>query len=117
MPYYFLPDYAVSNGLSKAKGALLLSIVGASIGVGRVGAGCISSRQWADHLKIHNVILIIGGLLTGAIPFFTSFYLLSCCTIAFGIAAGKYSGTRVYQILSCIIDKSILLTYAFTQIY
>ena len=90
VPYFFLPDYAVSNGLSKAKGALLLSIVGLSSGVGRVGSGYISSKPWADHIKIHNTLIIIGGLVTIGIPFTSSFHILIGCSIIFGIATGKF---------------------------
>ena len=89
IPYWFITDYGVSSGLSKAEAAIVLSSIGFSSGVGRIGSGYISSKPWADHIKIHNALLIIGGLAAIAIPFVGSLSILICCAIVFGLATGN----------------------------
>ena len=89
VPYYFLPTYAVSAGLSKSQGAILLSVVGLSTGVGRIVAGYISNKEWANHIKIHSNLVVAGGVCTVIAPAINSFHILICCATGFGIATGE----------------------------
>ena len=78
----------VSNGLSKAQGALLLSIIALSGAVGRIVSGIIANREWVDNIKNQNTFLILGGVVTIVMPFTTSFPVLIVCAAVFGIGMG-----------------------------
>ena len=76
-------------GFSPAEGALLLSILGITNTIGRILAGWMSDRPWADCLFINNISLIIGGIATIACPFCDEYYLLVAYSCVFGLAIGK----------------------------
>ena len=52
MPFIYLPDFALKNGISKEDGAFLVSIIGITNTVGRILCGYVSDKPWADALKV-----------------------------------------------------------------
>ena len=90
MPFIYLIDYARHIGIEPKQGAYLLSIIGISNTGARVLCGYISDKSWADPLKIYNWALIIGGLSTISSAWLSSYALLSCYAVVFGLCVGKY---------------------------
>ena len=89
VPFIYLPDKSKNMGFSPSKGALLLSILGITNTVGRILAGWISDRPWADCLMINNISLIIGGLATMFCPFCNSYTQLVIYSCVFGLCIGE----------------------------
>ena len=69
---------------------MLLSILGITNTLGRVIAGWVSDRSWADCLLINNIALIIGGVATILCPFFKSYVALVIYACVFGMCIGKW---------------------------
>ena len=90
MPFIYLIDYARHIGIEPKQGAYLLSIIGISNTGARVLCGYISDKSWADPLKIYNWALIIGGVSTISSAWLSSYALLSCYAVVFGLCVGKY---------------------------
>lgn len=88
MPFIYLVDKAVETGYSKTHAAMLLSMLGITNTVGRVVAGWVSDRPWADCLLINNVALIVGGLSTMAVPFLDEYWMLVAYATVFGLCIG-----------------------------
>ena len=89
MPFFFLPNMAVSFGLSRGKAAMLLSIIGGSSTVTRVVIGWVSDQPWANCVVINNCALIVGGGATIVCPFCQTFPLLAVYALVFGCCIGK----------------------------
>ena len=89
VPFTYLPDHCIGLNYGMAKGAFLLSTLGMANTFGRVAAGWVSDRPWADCLMVNNVSLIVGGLATIAAPFIKSFEALVVYTLIFGVCIGK----------------------------
>ena len=88
-PFTYLPAIADDLGLDKNKGAMLISIIGIANTVGRVGIGLICDQPWANPLVINNVVLILGGVATIAVPYYKTFWMLCVYSVVFGTAIGK----------------------------
>lgn len=87
-PFTYLPDVCEHLGLTEGKGAMLISIIGITNTVGRIGVGYVSDQTWADCLLINNFALIIGGASTVLVPFYTSYWILGVYSVIFGMAIG-----------------------------
>jgi predicted MFS family arabinose efflux permease len=87
----FLPDLAKIMGATGSEAALLISVLGACNTFGRLAAGWLADRQWADCLIIQNVALITGGIATAMVPLFTTYALLAAYCCVFGTCMGTYS--------------------------
>jgi len=90
-PFVFVYEKAISEiGVSTNKASLILSILGIFNTVGRVIAGYLADRPWADSLVIYNVAAILAGLLTCLVPLIFSFQLLCVYAAVFGLLIGSY---------------------------
>ncbi|KAI8592885.1 major facilitator superfamily domain-containing protein [Geranomyces variabilis] len=89
VPFYFLPAYATSIGLSSQTGATLVAVMSGINAVGRIFAG-----RLADHLGRINVLILncfIGGL--SCLVIWTvakSFAALLVFTLIYGVFSGAY---------------------------
>lgn len=70
--------------MSKTRASLILSVLGVSNTVGRLAAGFLADRPWADSVFIHNVAVIVAGLLTCLVSVVFSFDLLCVYAALFG---------------------------------
>jgi len=68
---------------------MLLPVLGAFNVLGRVVAGWLSDRPWADCLFIHNVALIVAGGATCLVPLMTTHAQLSVYSAIFGCCIGN----------------------------
>ena len=94
-PFVYIYEKAVSEvKVPKAKASLILSVLGVCNTLGRLAAGLIADRPWADPVLIHNVAAITAGLLTCLVSVFFSFELLCLYAALFGIFLGKLPTLR-----------------------
>ena len=90
-PFVFVYEKATREvGVSTNKASLILSILGIFNTVGRLIAGWLADRPWADSLVISNVAAILSGLLTCLVPLLFSFELLCVYAAVFGLLIGWY---------------------------
>ncbi|XP_053403919.1 monocarboxylate transporter 12-like [Mercenaria mercenaria] len=85
IPFTFLPDLADSFGMTSQQGAMLISIIGILNTIGRVAAGWVADRKWADTTTIDGVALIIGGVATLFVPKYTLYAISAVYCGVFGI--------------------------------
>ena len=91
MPFLLIPSYVleIPGKIDAMSAACLLSILGASNTFGRVLCGILGSKKWVDALLVNNLALLIAGGLTTAIPFCSSYAVLSMFAVGFGICVCK----------------------------
>lgn len=89
-PFVYIRDNAIRLGIAENDATMLLPVLGAFNVLGRVVAGWLSDRPWADCLFIHNIALIVAGGATCLVPLMSthgqlSFYsaVFGCCIAAF----------------------------------
>ncbi|XP_033759650.1 monocarboxylate transporter 9-like [Pecten maximus] len=102
IPSNFLPVWASDVNLSTEEGAFLISAMGASNTIGRVLIGYITDKPWANCLIINNIALLIGGLATCFVPFYTTFETLVIYAVVFGISMA------VFIVLGSILMAELL---------
>ena len=91
-PFVYIYEKAVDEvKIPKAKASLILSVLGVCNTLGRLMAGLLADRPWADSVLMHNVAVIIAGLLTCLVSVIFSFELLCVYAALFGIFLGKRS--------------------------
>ena len=92
-PFVYIFEKAVRDvGVSKNTATVILSVLGVSNAVGRLAAGLLADRPWADTVLIHNVSAIMAGLLTCLVSVFFSFELLCVYAALFGGLIGNCLG-------------------------
>merc|ERR1719259_1553710 len=90
--FTYLPDVTVLRGFPKAKSNLLLSIVAITNTLGRIVVGLITDLPWVDSLMTSNTCILLLGLATLFVPFFSSYSGLVVMALLFGFgAAGMIS--------------------------
>ncbi|XP_033759651.1 monocarboxylate transporter 5-like [Pecten maximus] len=90
IPANVLPVWASDVNLSTEEGAFLISAMGLSNTIGRVLIGYITDKPWANCLIINNTGLLIGGLATCFVPFYTTFETLVIYAVVFGITMAVF---------------------------
>ncbi|RUS70172.1 hypothetical protein EGW08_022064 [Elysia chlorotica] len=94
VPFVYMPTHAIDLGLGSRNAAYLIAIIGITNTVGRVGVGFLSDQPWADCLLINNVALIIGGVATMFVPFYSSYSQLAVYSSVFGLAVAVFVSLR-----------------------
>ncbi|XP_033739187.1 monocarboxylate transporter 9-like [Pecten maximus] len=89
IPFNFLPALAGDLNMSANQRAFLISLVGISNTVTRVLVGYVTDKPWANTLIIINSALLIGGVFTCFVPFYTTFVALAIYAVLFGAVIGK----------------------------
>lgn len=90
MPFIFLTDRAVDEGISEGQAKWLVSIVGISNTVGRVLFGFMADRKGVNRLFLYNTALLICGVATALCPLCSTFPLLVVYACVFGLFIGVY---------------------------
>ena len=89
-PYMFLPGMMVNKGLSTEKASFIVSIIGISNTVGRVGVGWVVDRPWANSLLITNISLISSGLCIFCFPACQSFTTFVIVALLMGLSVSAF---------------------------
>jgi len=92
IPYFFLPEKVMqiqTDGGPDPK-SFVLAVIGLSNTIGRVFAGWIADRPWANSILINNISLILAGIITILCPFCTSITLMILFAMGFGLFTGKF---------------------------
>lgn len=90
MPFIFLTDRAVDEGIDKENAKWLVSIIGISNTVGRVVFGFLADRPAVNRLMLYNTALTICGVATALCPLCFNYPLLVLYAILFGLFIGKF---------------------------
>jgi len=90
IPFVFLIDAAVKQGVDKENAALLLSIIGITNTIGRVGSGMLSDLPQVNSLFMNNMCILLSGLSVAVVPFCTSFYSFVAVALFFGLFVSGY---------------------------
>lgn len=88
IPFNFLPDFAKDLNIGSSEAAFLISIIGISNTVTRILVGFVTDQPWADALLINYISLIIGGVTTFLVPFYTGYAMLAAYGVVFGACIG-----------------------------
>lgn len=97
VPFAYLPITAQSEQISRKMAAFLISIIGISTSIGRVGIGYAVDKHWVDAITVHGVCTMTGGIITALLPLYSHYALLASYSAAFGICSGK--SQYVYQLI------------------
>ncbi|KAK7869035.1 hypothetical protein R5R35_002983 [Gryllus longicercus] len=111
IPFMFITDRAEKYGLDKNLAVFLVSVIGITNTVGRVGCGILTSFPGVDSLLINNVALTIGGIATMFSGIDTSAGYQFFYASVFGLAMACFASLRSIVIVDLLgLDK---LTNAF----
>ncbi|XP_015179822.1 PREDICTED: monocarboxylate transporter 3-like isoform X2 [Polistes dominula] len=111
VPFVYLVDAAILDGIESNSASFLLSIIGITNTVGRVACGYVADFPQVDSLLLNNICLIISTLAVAATPFCHSYASYIAMSIFFGIAISGYiSLTSIILVDLLGLDK---LTNAF----
>ncbi|XP_028165847.1 monocarboxylate transporter 12 isoform X8 [Ostrinia furnacalis] len=111
VPFVYIVDAAMMNGVEAGKASFLLSIIGITNTIGRIACGWVADFPWMDSLLLNNLCLVIATVSVAATPFCYSYAAYVAVAIAFGIAISGYiSLTSIILVDLLGLDK---LTNAF----
>ena len=82
--------------MTSQQSALLISIIGILNTVSRVLVGWVADRPWADALLLNSVALVIGGVSTMFVPYYSNFGTMATYSVVFGVAIGRVLGNQKY---------------------
>ncbi|KAI3381070.1 hypothetical protein SNEBB_001417 [Seison nebaliae] len=88
VPWVYIAQVGEELGVPSDRSWLLTSYLGISNTVGRLFTGLVAVKF--DTLKINNIAITFGGLITFAVPHLTSFWMLSVYSWLFGICIGAF---------------------------
>ena len=95
MPFIFLTDRAVDEGISEEDAKWLVSVIGISNTVGRVLFGFMADKKGVNRLMLYNSALTICGVATALCPLAYNYAWLVVYACVFGLFIGKLSESRV----------------------
>ncbi|XP_067013658.2 monocarboxylate transporter 14 isoform X1 [Anabrus simplex] len=111
VPFVYLVDAAILDGIDPNSASFLLSIIGITNTVGRVVCGFVADFPWVDSLLLNNICLVISTIAVAATPFCHSYTAYIVMAIFFGVAISGYiSLTSIILVDLLGLDK---LTNAF----
>ncbi|XP_035732587.1 monocarboxylate transporter 3-like isoform X2 [Vespa mandarinia] len=111
VPFVYLVDAAILDGIESNSASFLLSIIGITNTVGRVACGYVADFPQVDSLLLNNICLIISTVAVAATPFCHTYAAYIAMSIFFGIAISGYiSLTSIILVDLLGLDK---LTNAF----
>ncbi|XP_053693163.1 monocarboxylate transporter 2 isoform X1 [Sabethes cyaneus] len=111
VPFVYLVDAAVLDGIEQNSASFLISIIGITNTVGRIVCGYVADFPKVDALLMNNICLVISTFAVALTPFCHSYASYIAMAIAFGIAvAGYISLTSIILVDLLGLDK---LTNAF----
>ena len=88
IPLVYIPDLSEDSGMTSQQSGMLIAIFGIVNTVGRVGCGWIADKTWCDEILLNCVTVVVGGVLTCFVPYYTTFALMASYCVVFGVATG-----------------------------
>ncbi|XP_026474102.1 monocarboxylate transporter 14 isoform X2 [Ctenocephalides felis] len=111
VPFVYLVDAAVLDGIEQNSASFLLSIIGITNTVGRVACGYVADFPWVNSLLLNNICLVISTLAVAATPLCHTYTAYIIMSVFFGVAISGYiSLTSIILVDLLGLDK---LTNAF----
>nr|CAD7459233.1 unnamed protein product [Timema tahoe] len=111
VPFFYLVDAAIKDGIDPKSASFLLSIIGITNTVGRVVCGYVADFPWVDSLLLNNICLLVSTIAVASTPFCESYASYIIMSIFFGLAISGYiSLTSIILVDLLGLDK---LTNAF----
>ena len=108
-PYVYIPAKSESLGVTKHKTSLILSVLGATNTAFRVLAGFLADLPAVDSVHVHNVSVIVAGILTCLVCVFNTWEQLIMFTGLFGAFLGKDTFSS-YALLGLISSTCLCLS-------
>jgi hypothetical protein len=100
IPYVYLVDKSILIGITKARAAFLLSIIGISRTAGQLILGFLGDLPQINTLGLYAGSIIMCGIVTITVPVCTEYISLSFYAVIFGFAV---SATYALQMI-CIVN-------------
>ena len=86
VPFLYLPSMASSlDSISPDQASLLVSVIGISNTVGRIGCGYISDFAWVDSLVVTNISYFLTGACIIVFPLLSTFTEFIILSLMFGV--------------------------------
>ena len=86
VPFLYLPSMASSlDSISPDQASLLVSVIGISNTVGRIGCGYISDFAWVDSLAVTNISYFLTGACIIVFPLLSTFTEFIILSLMFGV--------------------------------
>lgn len=107
VPYFYLAEHLSHYGYSEADSSKLLSIIGITNTIGMVGLGWAGDQPWMHVTKTYGCCLILCGLSTISMTYFSDNYVLIVISCAcFGLLlASNFSFTPVILVELVPLDR------------
>lgn len=113
VPFTYIPDLAEDFGMSSSQSAWLISTIGILNCLGRIGAGFVSDKPWADCVYINIVALLVGGVTTMFVPFYRMYWILLLYTIIFGTCIAAFVSLRSIIIVELLGIEKLTNSFGF----
>lgn len=111
IPFVFLVELAKTKGIDETQGSMLISIIGITNIIGRIGVGFVADFPRVNNFLVNNICLALGAVSVALMPLCSSFGTLAISSVCFGFAiAGYMSLTSIILVEFMGLDK---LTNAF----
>lgn len=69
--------------------AFLISIIGISSVVSRISIGRAVDKRWVGSVRVHGILLMLAGIVTGLVPLYNNYAILACYSVLYGLFIGK----------------------------
>ncbi|XP_033728814.1 monocarboxylate transporter 9-like [Pecten maximus] len=99
IPFSYLPAQGKFVELSSKESALLISIIGISGTISRILIGYISDKRCVNTLVLNSTMLMIGGLATCFVPYYTTFIALSLYSAVYGAVAASFASLMTINLV------------------
>ncbi|XP_058802203.1 uncharacterized protein LOC131670544 [Phymastichus coffea] len=90
IPFFYLVDAAHAKSIERTTASLLISVIGITNTIGRVGCGYIADFPRVDSLLLNNICLIVATISVAIAPFCTSMIHYMIMSTLFGFAISGY---------------------------
>lgn len=107
VPYFYLTEHLSHYGYTEADSSKLLSIIGITSTIGMIFLGWAGDQPWLHVTKTYGCCLILTGLSTMSMNFFSTNYplLLASCALFGLFFASTFSFTPVILVELVPLDR------------
>ncbi|CAP27689.2 Protein CBG07361 [Caenorhabditis briggsae] len=118
VPFIYLGNHLDKiEGLTVAEKSFTVSLIGVLNIIARIGCGYIADRPEVSALVVNNIALILAGLATMTVPFYTAYWHFLAFCFPFSVGVACFAALRSVIVLELIgLEKmsnafGILLTF------
>ncbi|KAL5245409.1 hypothetical protein ACI65C_012819 [Semiaphis heraclei] len=107
VPYFYLTDFVMAQGLSETEASTIISTIGATNTVGMILLGWAGDYPWMNVTKVYAICLVGCGICCAIMPLFiSSFWSLIVIGAAFGLFfASNFSFTPAILVELIPLDR------------